>query len=61
MEAVIMEAVAFTLIGTRQEALVPELAESQPFDWQVLSRSYSEGSYRNRPSDAEESLVVQAS
>jgi hypothetical protein len=56
-----MEAVAFTLIGTRQEALVPELAESQPFDWQVLSRSYSEGSYRNRPSDAEESLVVQAS
>jgi hypothetical protein len=61
MEAVTMEAVAFTLIGTRKEALVPELAEFQPFDLQVLSRSYSEGSYRSRPSHREESLVTQAS
>jgi hypothetical protein len=61
MEAVIMEAVAFTLIGTRQETLIPELAESQPFDLQALSRSYNEGSYRSRPSDREQSLVIQAS
>ena len=56
-----MEAVAFTLIGTRKEALVRELAEFQPFDLQALSRSYSEGSYRSRPSHREESLVTQAS
>jgi hypothetical protein len=61
MEAVTMETVAFTLIGTRTEAFVPELAEFLPFDLQALSRSYSEGSYRNRPSHREESLVVQAS
>jgi hypothetical protein len=61
MEAVTMEAVAFTLIGTRKEALVPEFAEFQSFDLQALSRSYSEGSYRSRPSHRDESLVIQAS
>ena len=61
MEAVTMEAVAFTLIGTRKEALVPELAEFRPFDLQALNRSYSGGSYRIRPSHREESLVAQAS
>jgi hypothetical protein len=56
-----MEAVAFTLIGRRKEAIVPESAEFQPFDWQALSRSDNEGRYRSRPSRREGSLVTQAS
>jgi len=61
MEATTMEAVAFTLIGRRKEAIVPESAEFQPFDWQALSRSDNEGRYRSRPSRREGSLVTQAS
>jgi hypothetical protein len=34
-----MEAVIFTLIGRRKEALVAESAEFQPFDLHALSRS----------------------
>jgi hypothetical protein len=61
MEAVTMEAVAFTLISARKEALVSELAEFRPFDLQALSPSYSERRYQSRPSHREESLVTQAS
>jgi len=36
-----MEAVIFTLIGTRNERSVPEPAEFQPFDLRALRHSYN--------------------
>jgi hypothetical protein len=36
-----MEAVIFTLIGKRSEALVSESAEFQPFDLRALRHSYN--------------------
>jgi hypothetical protein len=35
-----MEAVAFTLIGTRKEKFVPEPVEFRPFDLRELRHSY---------------------
>jgi hypothetical protein len=36
-----MEAVIFTLIGTRNERFVPDSAEFQPFDLRALRHSYN--------------------
>jgi hypothetical protein len=53
-----MEAVAFTLIGTRKESFVPEQAEFRPFDLRVLRQSYN--AEDNSP-DRLKSFVIQAS
>jgi hypothetical protein len=53
-----MEALAFTLIGTRKERFVPEPAEIRPFDLRELRHSYNAGdNFPNRL----KSLVAQAS
>ena len=57
-----MEAVIFTLIGTRKETLVPESAEFRPFDLRALRHSYNaKDNSPGRPSDGKKSFVVQAS
>ena len=57
-----MEAVAFTLIGTRKEAFVPELAEFRPLDLRALRHSYNaKDNSPSRPSDRKKSFVAQAS
>jgi len=57
-----MEAVIFTLIGTRNERSVPEPAEFQPFDLRALRHSYNtEDNSPSRPSDRKKSFVAQAS
>jgi len=57
-----METVAFTLIGRRKEAFVPEAAEFRPFDLQALRHSYNaKGRSPIRPSDGKKSFVAQAS
>jgi hypothetical protein len=56
-----MEAVIFTLIGTRKETLAPELAEFQPFDLGALRHSYNaEDNSLSRPSNWKKSFVAQA-
>ena len=57
-----MEAVIFTLIGTRKETFVPESAEFQPFDLRALRHAYNaKDSSPSRPSDGKKSFVAQAS
>jgi hypothetical protein len=57
-----MEAVIFTLIGTRKEMFVPESAEFQPFNLRALRHSYNtEDNTPSRPSDGKKSFVAQAS
>ena len=59
-----MEAVIFTLIGTRKETFVPESAEFQSFDLRALRHSYNAEDNDNspsRPSDRKKSFVAQAS
>ena len=57
-----MEAVIFTLIGTRKETLFPESAEFQPFDLRALRHSYNaKDNSLSRPSDGKKSFVAQAS
>ena len=57
-----MEAVIFTLIGTRKETFVPESAEFQPFDLRAMRHSYNaKDNSPSRPSDAKKSFVAQAS
>jgi hypothetical protein len=57
-----MEAVIFTLIGTRNERFVSEPAEFQPFDLRALRHSYNaEDNSPRRPSDRKKSFVAQAS
>ena len=57
-----MEAVIFTLIGTRKKTFVPESAEFQPFDFGALRHSYNaKDSSPSRPSDRKKSFVAQAS
>jgi hypothetical protein len=53
-----MEAVAFTLIGTRKERFIPEPAEIRPVDWRELRRSYTA---EDNSTDRLKSFVVQAS
>jgi hypothetical protein len=53
-----MEAVAFTLIVTREERFVSEPAEFRPFDLRELRRSYN--AEDNSP-DRLKSFVAQAS
>jgi hypothetical protein len=56
-----MEAVIFTLIGTRKETLVPESAEFQPFDLRALRHSYNtKDNSLSRPFNRKKSFVVQA-
>jgi hypothetical protein len=45
-----MEAVIFTLIGTRKETFVPESAEFQEFDFRALRHSYNAEDNNNSPS-----------
>ena len=55
-----MEAVIFTLIGTRKETLVPKSAEFRPFDLRALRHSYNaKDNSPGRPSDRKKSFVVQ--
>ena len=57
-----MEAVIFTLIGTRNERFISEPAEFQPFDLRALRHSYNaEDNSPRRPSDQKKSFVAQAS
>ena len=57
-----MEAIIFTLIGTRNETFVPESAEFQPFDSRALRDSYNaEDNSPSRPSVRKKSFVAQAS
>ena len=57
-----MEAVIFTLIGTRNERFVSDPAEFQPFDLRALRHSYNaEDNSPRRPSDRKKSFVAQAS
>ena len=56
-----MEAVIFTLIGTRKEKFVPESAEIQPFDLRALRHSYNaEDNAPSRPFNRKKSFVAQA-
>ena len=56
-----MEAVIFTLIGTRKETFVPESAEFQPFDLEALRHSYNtKDNSLSRPFSRKKSFVVQA-
>ena len=56
-----MEAVIFTLIGTRKETFVPESAEFQLFDLGALRHSYNaEDDSPSRPFNRKKSFVVQA-
>jgi hypothetical protein len=46
-----MEAVIFTLVGTRKERFVPESAAFPPFDLRALTHSYNaEDNTPSRPS-----------
>jgi hypothetical protein len=57
-----MEAVIFTLIGTRKEISVPEPAEFRPFDLRTLRHLYnSKDNSSSGRSDQEKSFVAQAS
>jgi hypothetical protein len=52
-----MEAVIFTLIGTRKEKFVPE-SEFQPFDLRALTHSYNaEDNTTSRPSSVEVVMI----
>jgi hypothetical protein len=55
-----MEAVIFTLVGTRKEKLIPESAEFHPFDLRPLTRSYNaEDNTTSRPSHRVEVVMIQ--
>jgi len=55
-----MEAVIFTLTGTRKETLVPESAEFRPFDLRALRHSYNAKDNSSRPFNRKKSFVAQA-
>ena len=57
-----MEAVIFTLIGTRNETFVPESSEFQPIDLRALRDSYNAADNSpSRPFDQKKSFVAHAS
>ena len=56
-----MEAVIFTLIGTRKETFVPESTGFQPFDLRALRHSSNaEDNSPSRPFNLKKSFVAHA-